>query len=268
MLVLLSQTEVLLATAAVTLSAVLLLWLISLARRDASVVDPFWGPGFVLIAVTAYLVGEGFEARRLLILGMVAIWGLRLGFHLLARNIHEGEDRRYAAMRGHWGPSFWWVSLVTVFLLQGALMWIISLPVQVVATAAEPLAFTFIDAVGFTFWVVGMFFEAVGDWQLRRFKADPSNAGKVLDRGLWAYTRHPNYFGDAMVWWGIYGVALAVPGGAWTVFSPVIMTFFLLKVSGVAMLERDISERRPEYREYIERTSAFIPWPPKPRGTG
>jgi steroid 5-alpha reductase family enzyme len=264
---LLGQTDVLTWTGVVTLVAVLSLWLISLLRRDASVVDPFWGPGFVLIAVTAYLVGSGFEPRRLLITGMVAIWGLRLGLHLLARNLHEGEDRRYRAMREHWGDSFWWVSLGTVFLLQGTLMWIISMPVQVATTAPGPPAFAFLDSVGVTFWGIGMFFEAVGDWQLRRFKADPANAGKVLDRGLWAYTRHPNYFGDAMVWWGIFFVAAAVRGGWLTVFGPLLMTFFLIKISGVAMLERDIGERRPEYRDYIERTSAFVPWPPKPRTT-
>lgn len=258
-----SQPAVLLSTSAVTLAAVLLLWLVSVARRDASVVDPFWGPGFVIIATTAYLVGEGFEPRRLLVVAMVAIWGLRLGLHLLTRNLHEGEDRRYRAMRDHWGASFWWVSLGTVFLLQGVLMWIISMPIQVVAAASGPPAFTPGDALGATLWAIGMFFETVGDWQLRRFKADPTNKGKVFDRGLWAYTRHPNYFGDAMVWWGVFTVATSVPGGWWTVFGPVLMTFFLVSVSGVAMLERDIAERRPEYRAYIERTSAFIPWPPR-----
>ena len=251
------------ATAALTLAAVLLLWLVSIVRRDASIVDPFWGPGFVIIATTAYMVGAGFEPRRLLITSMVAVWGLRLGLHLLARNLHEGEDRRYAAMRSYWGTSFWWVSLGTVFLLQGVLMWIISLPIQVVAVASTPTGLRPLDIVGISLWAVGMLFEAVGDRQLRRFKANPDNKGKVLDHGLWAYTRHPNYFGNAMIWWGIFAVAAAVPGGAWTVFSPLLMTFFLVKVSGVAMLERDIAERRPAYRDYIERTSAFVPLPPR-----
>jgi steroid 5-alpha reductase family enzyme len=260
------QPGVLMATATVTLAAMLALWLVSLVRRDASVVDPFWGPGFVLIAATAYAAGEGFEPRRLLVIAMVAIWGLRLGAHLLTRNLREGEDRRYRAMRDYWGASFWWVSLATVFLLQGLLMWTISLPVQVAATAPAPPALKLTDAIGIGCWLVGMFFEAVGDWQLRRFKADPGNSGKVLDRGLWAYTRHPNYFGDALVWWGIFAVAASTPGGGWTVFSPLLMTFFLVKVSGVAMLERDIADRRPAYRDYVERTSAFFPWPPKSRG--
>jgi len=260
---LLEQPTVLTTTASVTLAAVVLLWLISLVRRDASVVDPFWGPGFVIIASVAYAVGDGFGPRRVLITAMVAIWGLRLGLHLLARNLHEGEDRRYRAMREYWGDSFPWVSLATVFLLQGVLMWLISLPIQVVAAAGAPRTLTVLDGIGVLSWVVGMFFEAVGDRQLRRFKADPANRGRVLDTGLWAWTRHPNYFGDAMVWWGIFAVAAAVPGGWWTLFSPMLMTFFLLEVSGVAMLERDIADRRPAYRDYVARTSAFIPWPPK-----
>jgi len=262
------DNAVLQSTALVTLAAVSVLWLISLWRRDASVVDPFWGPGFVLIAGVAYALGDGYEPRRLLISGMVAIWGLRLGAHLLARNLHEGEDRRYAAMRAHWGASFRWVSLATVFLLQGVLMWLISLPLQLVASAARPAQLTPFDLIGVALWGVGIFFEAVGDAQLRRFKADPENRGKVLDTGLWAYTRHPNYFGDAMVWWGMFTVAAAVPGGWWTVFSPALMTFFLLRVSGVTMLERDIADRRPGYREYVERTSAFFPWPPERRRNG
>jgi steroid 5-alpha reductase family enzyme len=260
-----NHPEVFFATAAVTFTAVLVMWAVSLARHDASVVDPFWGPGFVLIAATAYTIGAGFEPRRLLVAGMVAIWGLRLGFYLLGRNLHEGEDRRYAAMRNYWGASFWWVSLGTVFLLQGVLMWIISLPIQVVMVASTPDVVTATDVGGLIFWGVGMYFEAVGDLQMRRFKSDPGNRGKVMDRGLWRYTRHPNYFGDAMVWWGIFLVAASVPGGVWTAISPLLMTFFLVKVSGVAMLERDIATRRPAYRDYIRSTSAFIPWPPKPR---
>ena len=262
---LLDQTDVLLAAAVVVLAAVLLLWLVSLARHDASVVDPFWGPGFVLVALTAYAVGEGHEPRRLLIVGMTALWGLRLGAHLLRRNLREGEDRRYRAMRAYWGASFAWVSLLTVFLLQGTLMWLISWPIQAAVTAAQPQRFGVLDAIGLLVWSVGFLFEAVGDHQLRRFKADPANSGRVLDRGVWAYTRHPNYFGDALVWWGIFLVAAGTPGGWLTVFAPLMMTFFLLRVSGVTMLERDIAERRPAYRDYVERTSAFIPWPPKER---
>ena len=263
---LLEQPQILLATASVTLVTMLFLWLVSLARRDASIVDPFWGPGFVMIAVTALVVGDGFEPRRLLISAMVVVWGLRLGLHLLVRNLGHGEDRRYGAMRDHWGGSFWWVSLFTVFLLQGVLMWVISLPIQAVAAAGQPRDWTLLDAAGVGLWGIGMFFETVGDLQLRRFKANAGNAGKVLDRGLWRYTRHPNYFGDAMVWWGLFAVAGATTGGALLAFSPALMTFFLLKVSGVAMLERDIAERRPAYRDYIERTSSFFPWPPKKPG--
>ena len=260
---LLDQPEVLLTTAAVTLIAMLLLWLTSLTRRDASIVDPYWGPGFVLVTVTALLIGAAFEPRGTLMTIMVGVWGLRLGLHLLVRNFHEGEDRRYRSMRDHWGSSFWWVSLFTVFLLQGSLMWIISLPVQAVVTGTGPEGWTLVDVLGILVFITGFLFEAVGDWQLQRFKADPATAGKVLDRGLWRYTRHPNYFGNALIWWGIFIVATSTPGGRLLIFSPILMTFLLLKVSGVVLLESDITERRPAYRNYIEQTSAFFPWLPK-----
>jgi steroid 5-alpha reductase family enzyme len=170
-------------------------------------------------------------------------------------------------MRDHWGSSFWWVSLFTVFLLQGSLMWIISLPIQAVATEVGPEGWTLVDLLGIFLFIIGFLFEAVGDWQLRRFKANPATAGKVLDRGLWRYTRHPNYFEDALIWWGIFIVATLTPGGLLLVFSPVLMTFLLLKVSGVVLLESDIMERRPAYRHYVERTSAFPPWLPKTHAT-
>ena len=260
---LVDQPEVLLATAAVTLIAMLSLWLVSLARRDASIVDPFWGPGFVLVTVAALLVGDGLEPRRILMTIMVAVWGLRLGLHLLVRNLNEGEDRRYQSMRDHWGSSFWRVSLFTVFLLQGSLMWIISLPIQAVAAGTGPGGWALADLLGIFLFIIGFLFEAVGDWQLRRFKANPASAGKVLDRGLWRYTRHPNYFGDALIWWGIFMVATLTPGGLLLIFSPILMTFLLLKVSGIVLLESGIAERRPAYRDYVEQTSAFFPWPPK-----
>ena len=264
---LLDQPEVLLTTAAVTLIAMLLLWLTSLTRRDASIVDPYWGPGFVLVTVTALLIGAAFEPRGTLMTIMVGVWGLRLGLHLLVRNFHEGEDRRYRSMRDHWGSSFWWVSLFTVFLLQGSLMWIISLPIQAVVTGTGPEGWTLVDVLGILVFITGFLFEAVGDWQLQRFKADPATAGKVLDRGLWRYTRHPNYFGNALIWWGIFIVATSTPGGRLLIFSPILMTFLLLKVSGVVLLESDITERRPAYRNYIEQTSAFFPWLPKTLAT-
>lgn len=253
---------VLLATAAVTGGALLLLWLLSLRLRDASIVDIFWGLGFAQIAVVAAALGDGYPWRKLLLALPTAIWGVRLGLYLLWRNAGHGEDYRYQAMRRAHGARFPLVSLATVFGLQGVLMWIVSLPVQVGQVAVAPERLTLLDGLGLGLWAIGIACETVGDWQLAAFKADPANAGKVMDRGLWRYTRHPNYFGDACVWWGLWLIAAA--GGAWwTVVSPLLMTVLLLKVSGVAMLERTIVKRRPEYADYIARTSAFVPWFPR-----
>ena len=239
------------------------LWLLSLALRNASIVDVFWGLGFVVIAALSLLrtPGDG-TPRRWLLAAMVGLWGLRLAGHLLWRNAGHGEDPRYQAMRRHWGARFWWVSLASVFALQGVLMWIVSLPVQLGLFApGGPLGA--LDALGALLFAQGLFFETLGDWQLARFKADPANAGRVMDRGLWRFTRHPNYFGDVCVWWGIFAVALATPYGSWSVVGPALMSFLLLRVSGVPMLERSIGKRRPDYARYAERTSAFLPRPPR-----
>jgi len=257
-------TSILLATALGTLSAQLLLWLVSLRLRDVSIVDIYWGPGFAQIAIITAALAGGYPWRKLTLTLLTVLWGLRLGLYLFWRNAGHGEDYRYQAMRRHHGARFPPVSLATVFGLQGALMWAVSLPVQFGQLSADPTRLTWLDAAGLALWAVGITCEAVGDWQLARFKADPANAGAVMDRGLWRYTRHPNYFGDACVWWGLWLIAAA--GGAWwTVLSPALMTFLLMKVSGVAMLERTIGKRRPGYAEYIARTSAFVPWFPKSR---
>lgn len=248
-------------SAAVLAGAMVLLWLWSLPLRNASIVDAFWGSAFVVAAWTADLAGGAGGPRRALALGLVSIWGLRLSLHLLRRNAGHGEDPRYAAMRTARGPGFWWSSLFTVFLLQGALAWAISLPVQrAVLASATPLGA--LDAAAVALWALGVGFEAVGDWQLARFRRDPASRGRVLDTGLWRYTRHPNYFGDACAWWGL-GLLGVAAGHPWTLLSPALMTFLLVRVSGVALLERDIGERRPGYRAYVARTSAFVPWFPR-----
>ena len=256
-------TELFGATATLVAGCMVALWLLSLALRDASIVDIFWGFGFVVIAVATFLwTNDGGAARRGLIAALVGLWGLRLTAYLLWRNAGHGEDPRYAAMRRYWGARFWWVSLFTVFALQGTLMWIVSLPVQLSQVApGGPLGA--LDAVGLALFSLGLSFEAVGDWQLARFKADPANAGRVMDRGLWRYTRHPNYFGDFCVWWGLFVVALSTPYGVWSVIGPALMSFLLLRVSGVTLLERSIQKRRPDYVEYAKRTSAFFPRPPR-----
>lgn len=239
------------------------LWIVSLIRRDASIVDIFWGLGFAMIAMLGALAGIGEPHRAWLLAFCVVVWGSRLGVYLFLRNWGHGEDYRYQAMRRHWGSRFPIISLFTVFGLQGVLMWFVALPVQVAQMAPEPLHGTWFDIAGLVLWSIGLCFEAVGDAQLMRFKADPNNHGKVMDRGLWRYTRHPNYFGDACVWWGLYLIAAATPEGRWTILSPLVMTFFLMKVSGVPLLEKKLAKTRPEYAEYVRRTSAFIPWPPR-----
>jgi steroid 5-alpha reductase family enzyme len=242
-------------------SAMFVLWLLSLALRDASIVDIFWGPGFVLVAAAGWALGSGGDpARRALSFALVALWGLRLGGYLAWRNAGRGEDPRYQAMRRRFGDRFPIASLFTVFGLQCALLWFVSLPVQVVHVSSGG-GLSALDAAGAALTLIGLMFEAVGDLQLARFRADPANRARVMDRGLWRYTRHPNYFGDCCVWWGLYAIAAATPLGVFTLASPILMTFLLLRVSGVALLERSIGRRRPDYAEYAARTSAFVPWP-------
>ncbi len=238
------------------------LWLAGTARRDASIIDPFWGAGFVIVAWLACLLNAPFHARDWLLAGLTTAWGLRLSLYLLWRNWGHGEDRRYAAMRKNHGANFWWASLFTVFLLQGVILWFVSFPLQAVPARQAVTSLGLLDAGGFVLGMVGMFFETVGDWQLALFRAEPANEGRVLDEGLWRYTRHPNYFGDFCVWWGLYGIAAA--GGAWwTVLSPILMSFLLMKVSGVALLEATIVDRRSGYAHYKVRTNAFFPGPPR-----
>ena len=252
------------STLAFTALAMLLLWLLSLRLRDASIVDIWWGPGFAAIAAFSCALAPGGEpAREALVVTLSALWGLRLGAYLLWRNAGKGEDYRYQAMRRRHGVRFARVSLFTVFGLQGLLMWFISLPLQVAQTGGSTGGLGALDGIGTSVFCVGLLFESLGDLQLARFKADPANAGRVMDRGLWRYTRHPNYFGDCLVWWGLWLVACGAPGGVYTVASPVLMTFLLLRVSGVALLERGLVKRKPGYADYIARTSAFFPRPPR-----
>jgi steroid 5-alpha reductase family enzyme len=240
----------------------LVLWAISIRIRDVSIIDPAWGPAFVIVALAGALAGDGCPGRRWLVLAMTALWGLRLGAYLTARKLREPqEDKRYAAMRERRGDAFIPRSLWAIFGTQALLVLIVSLPISVAAGRPDRLTAAIIP--GIVVWAIGLAFEAIGDEQLRRFKADPANTGKVMDRGLWRYTRHPNYFGDFLVWWGIWLVCLPASGTWWTLLGPLVMTILLTRVSGKAMLERDIAERRPQYADYIERTSGFFPRPPK-----
>jgi steroid 5-alpha reductase family enzyme len=253
-----------LPTAAAGLAVVLVamtgLWRLSLRLRDASIVDPFWAPGFALVGVTYLLVDGRVSDRGVLAILLIACWAVRLGMHLLRRNRAAGEDPRYGEMRERYGERFASVSFFKVFWLQGVLLWIVSMPLLGAVASESPLGS--LDAVGAVIALSGLLIEAIADRQLRAFRAEPSNSGRVLDTGLWRYSRHPNYFGNALLWWGIYLIALA--GGAWwSAFAPALMTFLLLRVSGVVLLERRLQASRPGYAEYVARTSGFVPWPPK-----
>ncbi|MCU1392916.1 MAG: hypothetical protein JWM34_1344 [Ilumatobacteraceae bacterium] len=250
--------------AAIAIVALMLVtWIVSLVLKNASIVDIVWGLGFVVVAWAVRLsTDQGDSARQWLLVAMTSVWGLRLAIHLYVRNHGNGEDYRYRAMRRHYGDKFGLISLGTVFGLQGAFMFIVSLPVQLGQADPTP-KIGVIAIIGVVVWLVGMFFETVGDLQLTAFKKDPANKGKVMNVGLWRYTRHPNYFGDACVWWGIALVAAETGAGAWGLIGAALMTFLIRRVSGVTMLEKTIGRRREGYDEYITTTSPFLPRPPK-----
>lgn len=239
-------------------------WLISLWRNDVSIVDSLWSLMFLLVVLVYAGVSAQIGPRGFFVLALVAVWALRLSVYITWRNHGQPEDYRYQEIRANNEPGFRFKSLYIVFILQAALAWIISLPLAAAIGSQGDIGF--FDYAGLALWTVGVIFEALGDLQLSRFRKDPRNEGKVLDTGLWRYTRHPNYFGNFTLWWGFYLVALS-GGGWWTIVSPLLMTFLLLKVSGVALLEKDISGRRPQYQQYIRRTNAFFPgFPSKDKG--
>jgi steroid 5-alpha reductase family enzyme len=255
-----------LAAGAVVAAFVTAVWLVSLLLRDSSIVDIVWGAGFVLVAWTVSAAAPGTMPPRALLIGcLVSIWGVRLSAHIFWRNRGKGEDFRYRKWRDEAGSAWWWRSYFKVFLLQGAIMWLVTAPVVGVMSKATQPPLGWIDVLGAAAWLLGFLFETVGDWQLARFKSVPANKGRLFTGGVWRYTRHPNYFGDAAVWWGHF--LLAAASGAWgTIFSPLLMTFLLVRVSGVAMIESTLRDSKPGYREYMESTSAFFPLPPRRRG--
>lgn len=237
-----------------------LAWGVSLWRRDVSIVDSLWSLMFVIAAVAYFLNADGAGPRANLVLILVSVWAVRLSAHITWRNWGEGEDYRYQEIRTNNEPNFEVKSLYLVFGLQGILALIISVSLMA-AINGQPEMGT-LDFLGVSLWLTGFLFESVGDFQLSRFRADEANKGRVLDTGLWRYTRHPNYFGDFCIWWGFFFLALSA-GGWWSIFSPLLMSFLLLKVSGVTMLEKSINERRPEYANYVNTTNAFFPGPRK-----
>lgn len=248
-----------LAFSGVLLVAVMF-WLVSLVRNDVSIVDSLWSLMFLLM-LGLYMAITGEQGPRgWLVLALVTVWAARLSIFIAVRNHGEPEDHRYQTIRKNNQPNFAFKSLYIVFGLQALLAGLISIPLLVAVSGSSPLSW--LDALGVTLWLIGMFFEVTGDWQLAKFKSDSNNRGQVLNTGLWRFTRHPNYFGEFTLWWGYFCLALAA-GGWWAVFAPLLMTVLLLKVSGVALLESTITERRPAYADYVRKTNAFFPGLPK-----
>ena len=249
-------------TASSILLLMLVTWLVSITLKDVSIVDVIWGLGFVVVVWMGLLRTNAPSDGQWILTFLVTAWGLRLSAHLFLRNHGKPEDFRYRAMRDRWAGFFPLVSLFTVFGLQAAVMWLISLPIQLAfAVRVDVIHPLFLCGIGI--WLVGMFFEVVADLQLTRFKRTAANQGKVLDTGLWRYSRHPNYFGESVLWWGLFLASVALSGCWWTVISPILMTFLLLHVSGVSLLEKTLKHSRPGYDQYISRTNAFWPGPPR-----
>jgi len=245
------------------ISLLTLLWIVGVFIKDASIVDIFWGMTFIVLNFFYFFVTSDFYTRKIILLILVTLWGVRLSLFLALRNIGKGEDYRYQEFRKKYGPErYWWVSFFQVYLLQGIFSIVISVTLLGINFSTKNNDLNLLDYLGIIVWVIGFIFEAGGDYQLAKFKGNPENKGKVLNTGFWKYTRHPNYFGDAAVWWS-YAIFSIAAGSYWTIIGAVVMTFLLLKVSGVALLEKSLKAGKPEYNEYVKRTSSFLPWFPK-----
>jgi steroid 5-alpha reductase family enzyme len=260
-------TQLLVNNALLLVGVMFVLWIVAVRIRDVTFIDSFWAMGMMMLAASTYLQTDGSEPRKFVLLMLTSIWASRLGAHLLVRWMSEGLDSRYkkilntAMERRGW--SYAKASLLLVFVTQAPLLFIVCLPAQLGQIASEPVALGWLAYTGIVVAVIGIGFETIGDLQLRSFRSDPRNAGKVLDTGLWRYTRHPNYFGDACTWWGIWLVAAETSIGFWTLPGPVLLTWTLMRWSGVPLLEYGMKKRRPGYEDYIKRTSGFFPLPPK-----
>jgi steroid 5-alpha reductase family enzyme len=262
-----SLSTLLVLNASLLAACLFALWLLSLKLQDVSFVDGWWALGIVTLALATYFETASHSVPATLLLALTTIWGFRLGLYLLWRWRRGGPDPRYqailksAASRRGW--SFAKTAGLQVFALQGVLQFIVALPVQLGEAAQGRAPLGALSIGGAALAAFGIIFESIGDWQLVRFRGDPANTGRVLDTGFWRYTRHPNYFGDVCVWWGLYAIAADTGLGAWSFFSPVLVTILLTRVSGVPMLESQLRKKRPGYAEYVARTSGFIPWLPK-----
>ncbi|MCA1756001.1 MAG: DUF1295 domain-containing protein [Bacteroidales bacterium] len=247
----------------IVLVLVTLLWVWSIIIKNVSIIDLFWGFAFVVVNIFYVLSSGELYTRKILLLVLVSIWGLRLSIYLAIRNIGKGEDFRYQEFRRKYGPQrYWWFSFFQTFLLQGALIMLVSLPLLGVSTGTRSNDLNILDYIGILVWLIGFTFEAGGDYQLSRFKRDAGNRGKVLSTGFWRYTRHPNYFGDSAVWWA-YALFSISAGGYWHIIGSIIMTVLIIKVSGVFLLETSLKTTKPQYRDYIRKTSSFFPWFPE-----
>ena len=233
------------------------LWWVSVRLEDSSIADIAWGPGILVLALVYYFTSNGAPVRALLTLTLVALWAIRLGVHIGWRNQIQGEDFRYEMLRNHRGPSWWWYSYFRVFLLQALVAWVVSVPIYFAIVSIVPGTLTLVDYAGIALFVAGFLFEAIGDEQLRRFRADPRNVKLVLEDGLWAYSRHPNYFGEALLWWG-FGLIGAATGGVVGLISPALLTYFLMNVSSL-LLERSLKRNKTAYASYIAAVPAFVP---------
>lgn len=238
-----------------------LMYLLALRLKDNSIVDIGWGIGFIIVAITTLFISGDLYPRQLLVTSIVIVWGLRLAIYIFIRNRGRGEDYRYRQWREQWGKNIYWRSYLQVFMLQGFLLFVIALPV-IRTNFSDNRNLTVLDGIGFVIWLTGFLFEAIGDYQMMRFKSDPANKGMIMRHGLWKYTRHPNYFGEALLWWGVFIISIGAGSIYVSVLSPIVLTWLLLKVSGVAMLEKKYTGNK-EYDDYIGSTSSFIPMPPK-----
>lgn len=252
-----------LQTSLIILSLVTLLWVWSVFIKNVSIIDIFWGLGYVIVNSLYFFSSEVYNQRKIVLLILVALWGLRLTVYLGWRNYGKQEDYRYQEFRKKFGPErYWWFSYFQVFLLQGTLIMIISLPFLGIHGDNNVNALNLLDYIAIVFWLIGFLFETIGDYQLAKFKSNPNNKGNVLNSGLWRYTRHPNYFGDATVWFA-YALFSIAAGSYWFIIGPIIMVFLIIKVSGVALLEDTLKDTKPKYKEYIQKTNSFFPWFPK-----
>lgn len=234
---------------------------ISLLKKRNDVADIAWGPGFIVVAFSSLIIAGNISSRALILSALVLIWGLRLAFHIGNRHVGKPEDARYAKWRKEWGKTVLIRSFLQVFMLQGILLIIVAIPIIMINAAPFP-PLTVLDAFGLCIWLLGFSFETVSDWQLARFLKLPSGRGKIMTTGLWRYSRHPNYFGEVTLWWGIYIIALSVPNGWMSIIGPLTITFLILRVSGIPMLEEGFQDN-PDFQQYKQRTSAFIPLPPR-----